>query len=817
MLPFQVFILLGLLQVGVVHGECSEKKWKENNGVVMIEPEEIDFQKYDRKWTLEEKGGETYIEYDKNNNWGGVYQINQVGKLCYPIEITSAGWWKFEFKNVNSHPTEHNDAYVNIKGQNWYGVQKGKNPNYSQNRRFIGDKYQKVYRNRNTGFWEWDSYTIDHNGHDIFFNVNSPPLKTSLCLAGRSTKFGVGKLLLWKFGQVTSNRARSTPQTCAVDKTQRDNVPVIPPVVVTAPVVSKIRRRCVSTNKNDAPQKLAEVNLNGKKVVESWHDEIKLPTNMGSYYMCKFFFRMDLPKGSHKYELESNDGADLKTGTKTLVNNDGLHKCKEVSNNATPIGSDYVITYFQFGGGNCLSLWVDDWKIKATGKAPSNPRPPPTPSPPSSSKAKIVRKCVRGKYSSAFKVNVGNAKGVSLSTITLPTGMGDLYGCKFYITMPLGKGNHDFVVEANDGAVLQQGNQVIVNNDGLHACTSRSKSTSVNGDTFVLTYFQHKGGSCLRVYIDGKQLTTDGTPSITPIPLPEPPATKPPSQKPAPTPAPAPFPNTGSPGSLRQLADKRGIYFGAAVNYFRITSAGNKNANDRNQYQQIVKRDYNVLVAENACKFYTIRRQSRNSWDWSRCDTLIDIAKSNGQQFRGHTLSWNKWQPDWIMSKSLSGSAKREILKEHLSRVITHYKNRGPGVYAWDVANEVLGDGQNDMNSYRLKTFGPWYPAIPDYVEVAYRAAAAARGNSKYPLLFYNDYAVASAEGGTAGKSNIWAGVCLYGSPKGFILDQSLLWVRTGNLSLSKKDRIYGYRFTFLFELGKERELPVKTLASIWL
>lgn len=42
--------------------------------------------------------------------------------------------------------------------------------------------------------------------------------------------------------------------------------------------------------------------------------------------------------------------------------------------------------------------------------------------------------------------------------------------------------------------------------------------------------------------------------------------------------------------------------------------------------------------------------------------------------------------------------------------------------YCWDVVNEALGENG------KLKPADPWYPTLPNYVDVAFRAAAQVAG-----------------------------------------------------------------------------------------
>lgn len=79
-----------------------------------------------------------------------------------------------------------------------------------------------------------------------------------------------------------------------------------------------------------------------------------------------------------------------------------------------------------------------------------------------------------------------------------------------------------------------------------------------------------------------------------------------------------------------------------------------------------------------------------------------------------------KWSPTQLIS----------ILQDHIAKVVTHYNT---SAYAWDVVNEAL-----DNNG--LKPSQPWYPAVPNYIDVAFQAARKAGGPDV--KLFYNDYSV---------------------------------------------------------------------------
>ncbi|AEV86381.1 endo-1,4-beta-xylanase [Actinoplanes sp. SE50] len=52
---------------------------------------------------------------------------------------------------------------------------------------------------------------------------------------------------------------------------------------------------------------------------------------------------------------------------------------------------------------------------------------------------------------------------------------------------------------------------------------------------------------------------------------------------------------------------------------------------------------------------------------------------------RGHALAWHQQQPGGV--SSLSGSALRSAMVNHITTVATHYLGR---IYAWDVVNTAV-------------------------------------------------------------------------------------------------------------------------------
>jgi len=174
---------------------------------------------------------------------------------------------------------------------------------------------------------------------------------------------------------------------------------------------------------------------------------------------------------------------------------------------------------------------------------------------------------------------------------------------------------------------------------------------------------------------------------------------------------------TGS--SLRTLAQARGIYVGAAV---AITPLRYEP-----RYTEALKREFNMITAENAMKIAAIR-PNRQTFNFKDADAILSFAQANQMQVRGHTLVWHKDLPGWLTGGNFSRDELMIILKEHIQTVVGHYKGR---ILAWDVVNEAVDENGAPRDSLWRRVIGP------DYIEMAFRWAHEADPQA---LLFYNDY-----------------------------------------------------------------------------
>ncbi|BCJ48647.1 beta-xylanase [Actinoplanes sp. NBRC 14428] len=183
--------------------------------------------------------------------------------------------------------------------------------------------------------------------------------------------------------------------------------------------------------------------------------------------------------------------------------------------------------------------------------------------------------------------------------------------------------------------------------------------------------------------------------------------------------------------TLGASAAATGRYFGTAVAAGKLSDS---------TYAGILDREFDMVTAENEMK-WDATEPSQNSFSYSRAEPIVSHARSHNQRIRGHALAWHQQQPGW--AQSMSGTALRNAMVNHITQVATHYRGQ---IYAWDVVNEAFDDGGNgarrDSNLQRTGN---------DWIEVAFRTARAADPSAK---LCYNDY---NTDGQNAKSNAVYA------------------------------------------------------------
>lgn len=239
--------------------------------------------------------------------------------------------------------------------------------------------------------------------------------------------------------------------------------------------------------------------------------------------------------------------------------------------------------------------------------------------------------------------------------------------------------------------------------------------------------------------------TFTSTPAISPTSTPTSTSTPTPTPTPMPTSIPASSGNCArqiAPGEytptnppLRDLAKARGIYIGAAVEPQHI--------NCDPTYGEVLGREFNMLVSENAFKLWAIH-PTADRYTFEGADTLVEFAEAHGMKVRGHTLLWYRYMPDWIEKATFSPEQWDQVIHEHITTVVSRYKGR---VQYWDVLNEAISDG----GSGALRQTN-WSDGLgPDFVDKVFTWAHEADPDA---LLFYNDY---GAEGMNRKSDRVYA------------------------------------------------------------
>ena len=188
----------------------------------------------------------------------------------------------------------------------------------------------------------------------------------------------------------------------------------------------------------------------------------------------------------------------------------------------------------------------------------------------------------------------------------------------------------------------------------------------------------------------------------------------------------------GSITSLRAAGDARGVSMGAAVDAAALRSD--------DSYRDLLASEYNSVVPENSMKFVRLH-PTPNAYDFRDADALVSFASTNGMSVHGHTLVWYAALPSWLTSQPTTRSAALDILKQHITTVVSRYRGK---VKSWDVVNEAIADDGRTLRP------GYWLDAIgADYIDSAFVWARRADPAAELYLADY-DIEVVSRKANTA-------------------------------------------------------------------
>jgi endo-1,4-beta-xylanase len=170
---------------------------------------------------------------------------------------------------------------------------------------------------------------------------------------------------------------------------------------------------------------------------------------------------------------------------------------------------------------------------------------------------------------------------------------------------------------------------------------------------------------------------------------------------------------------LRDRAKAKGLLFGACAQPEEFNTPA---------FAQIFAQQCGIMVPEGALEFKALR-SSLDEFNFQTADELLAFARAHNISFRGHSFVWHNL-PSWFEAKVNAGNARR-VMEEHIAKVGGHYAGH---MHSWDVVNEAIALWDHRPDGLRNT---PWLRFLgPDYIELAFRAAAKADPKA---LLVYNE------------------------------------------------------------------------------
>ena len=179
--------------------------------------------------------------------------------------------------------------------------------------------------------------------------------------------------------------------------------------------------------------------------------------------------------------------------------------------------------------------------------------------------------------------------------------------------------------------------------------------------------------------------------------------------------------------TIRQLAKERGRFIGTILNSEWFDDAIEQ------EFEEIHKTQFNVVVAENEMKFDATERKE-GEFDFEKGDKMVKYAQANGIRVRGHALAWHSQVPNWVNEYKSDKKKLLAVLKNHIQKVVGHWKGQ---IAEWDVVNEAVND---DYNADWRSTNSVWYEGIgAEFLDSAFVWTHEADPDAE---LCYNDYSI---------------------------------------------------------------------------
>lgn len=148
----------------------------------------------------------------------------------------------------------------------------------------------------------------------------------------------------------------------------------------------------------------------------------------------------------------------------------------------------------------------------------------------------------------------------------------------------------------------------------------------------------------------------------------------------------------------------------------------------------LIEQHFEIITPENCMKPQGIH-PAEDKWNFEATDRFADFARANDLEMVGHCLVWAKDDrtDKWMMREDGEPVSRDTMLRRIETHVETVVERYADVVTMWDVVNEAIQDGNDDLlrDSVYSRTTGM------DFIVTAFRAA---RTKDPDALLIYNDY-----------------------------------------------------------------------------
>jgi len=220
-------IISGTVELGEPGTE--DGAWIEQNGIVVIEMENGD--NLPGNWETINTYSTTFSPNVNNPTaaTNGDFIIWQAGQnlgnpgnglITYPIQITNPGTYQFKWRNQvgnGTNTTEHNDTWLKIEADQFYGSKNGGASTVCPNGAPTGtcptgsegpegsssNGWFKIYSS-GANNWSWSTNTSDNDAHQIFATFDQPGTYNIL-ISARSSSHVIDRMVLVDAGEFGAN------------------------------------------------------------------------------------------------------------------------------------------------------------------------------------------------------------------------------------------------------------------------------------------------------------------------------------------------------------------------------------------------------------------------------------------------------------------------------------------------------------------------------------------------------------------------------------------------------------------------------------